>query len=83
VCPSGTKTSKNQFVVNQSNNPPQMIYNVIYEISKLENIFPFMEVVKIPQQRKIFLKFLDEAIHIMEVVASGSRKQKSNLNRTE
>jgi hypothetical protein len=83
VRPSGTETSKQQLVVNQSKNPPQMTYNVIDDLSKLRITFPFMEVVKIPQQRKNILKFLDEPIHRMEVVASGSRQQQSNLNRTK
>jgi hypothetical protein len=60
-----------------------MKYNVIDDLSKLRITFPFMEVVKIPQQRKNILKFLDEPVHRMEVVASSSRKQQNNLNRTK
>jgi hypothetical protein len=59
----------------------KMKYNIIYDLSKLRITFPFMEVVKIPQQRKNILKFFDEPIHRMEVTASGSRQQPSNLNR--
>jgi hypothetical protein len=65
VRPSGTETSKQQLIVNQSKNPPQMKYNVIDDLSKLRITFPFMEVVKIPQQRKNILKFLDELVHRM------------------
>jgi hypothetical protein len=51
-----------------------MKYNIIDDPSKLKITFPIMEVVKIPQQRKNILKFLDEPVHRMEVVAFGSRK---------
>jgi hypothetical protein len=37
----------------------QMMYNVMEDISKLRINMPFMEVVKIPQQRQNILKLLD------------------------
>jgi hypothetical protein len=55
-----------------------MTYNVIDDLSKLRITFPFMEVVKIPQQRKNILKILDEPSHRMEVVASSSKQQQNN-----
>jgi len=37
-----------------------MTYNVIDDLTKLRITLPFMEVVKIPQQRENILKIIDE-----------------------
>jgi hypothetical protein len=37
-----------------------MTYNVVDELTKLQITFPFMEVVKIPQQRENILNILDD-----------------------
>jgi hypothetical protein len=55
-------------------NPQQMTYNVIDDLTKLRITFPFMEVVKIPQQRENILKILDEPSTRIEVVVTNSRQ---------
>jgi hypothetical protein len=72
-----SKTSKQQVVVNQVKNPPQMAYNVIDDLPKLRITLPFMEVVKIPQQRKNILKIMDEPTTRIEVVVANSKLQKN------
>jgi hypothetical protein len=77
--PNGAEATKQQPVVNQVKNPPQMTYNVIDDLTKLRITLPFMEVVKIPQQRENILKILDEPSHRIEVVASNP-KQHQNIS---
>jgi hypothetical protein len=50
-----------------------MTYNIIDDISKIKITLPFMEVVKIPQQRENLLKILDDAYTRMEVEVINSR----------
>jgi hypothetical protein len=73
-----TETTKQQIVFNQEKNPQKMTYNVIDDLTKLRITFPFMEVVKIPQQRENILNILDEPSNIIEVVVTNSRKQQNS-----
>jgi hypothetical protein len=52
-----------------------MNYNVVDELTKLQITFPFMVVVKIPQQREKLLKILDDANPRIEVVVMNTRQQ--------
>jgi len=54
-----------------------MTYNIMDDILKLRITFPFMEVIKIPQQRENLLKMLDDADTRMEVAVINSRHQQS------
>jgi hypothetical protein len=54
-----------------------MTYNVIDDLSKLIITFPFMEVVKIPQQRENLLRILDDSDTRMEVAVINSKQQQS------
>jgi hypothetical protein len=54
-----------------------MKYNVVEELSKLRITLPFIEVVKIPQQRENILRLLDDPSEKVEVVVT-SRKQSQN-----
>jgi hypothetical protein len=56
------ETSKQQLVVNQTKTPLQMNYNMVDEIAKLIITLPFVEVVKIPQQRENILNKLVDTI---------------------
>jgi hypothetical protein len=67
---SGVETNKQQRILS----PPQMMYNVVDDLSKLRITFPFMEVVKIPQQRENILKILDEPGSRMEAIVASPRK---------
>jgi hypothetical protein len=51
-----------------------MTYNVIDNLTKLRITFPFMEVVKIPQQRENILNILDEPSTRIEAVVTNSRQ---------
>jgi hypothetical protein len=44
-----------------------MTYNVIDDLAKLKITLPFMEVVKIPQQRENMFKILDDSSPRIEV----------------
>jgi hypothetical protein len=54
-----------------------MTYNVIDDLSKLGITFPFMEVVKIPQQRENILKILDDSNTRIEGVVMNSKQQQN------
>jgi hypothetical protein len=54
-----------------------MTYNVIDDLTKLRITLPFMEVVKIPQQRENILKILDEPSTRIEVVVTNSKLQQN------
>jgi hypothetical protein len=54
-----------------------MTYNVIDDLSKLRIAFPFMEVVKIPQQRENLLRIVDNLDTRMEVAVINSKQQQS------
>jgi hypothetical protein len=56
-----------------------MTYNVIDDLTKLRITLPFMEVVKIPQQRENILKILDEPSNRIEVVVENP-KQHQNIS---
>jgi ribosomal protein S4E len=56
-----------------------MTYNVIDDLSKLRITFPFMEVVKIPQQRENLLRILDDSDTRMEVAVINSKQQQMLL----
>jgi hypothetical protein len=64
-------------VASQENNPQWMTYNLIDDLNKLRITFPFMEVVKIPQQRENILNILDEPTNIIEFVATNCRQKKN------
>jgi hypothetical protein len=71
------KTTKQKIVFNQAKNPQHMTYNVINDLTKLRITLSFMEIVKIPQQRKKILKILDEPSNRIEVVVTNSKQQKN------
>jgi hypothetical protein len=71
------ETTKQQVVANQAKTPQVMTYNVIDDLSKLRITFPFMEVVKIPQQRENLLRILDDSDTRMEVAVINSKQQQS------
>jgi len=50
-----------------------MNYNLVDKLSKLKITLPFMEVVKIPQQRENILKILDDTNSRIEVVVTTTR----------
>jgi hypothetical protein len=52
--------TKQQPIVNQTKTSLQMTYNVVDELTRLWITLPFMEVVKIPQQRENMLNILDD-----------------------
>jgi hypothetical protein len=52
----------------------QMMYNVVEYLSKLRIVFPFTEVVKIPQQRNNILKLLENPSKRTEVVATSPKQ---------
>jgi ribonuclease HI len=54
-----------------------MTYNIIEDISKLRITLPFMEVIKIPQQRENLLRILDEPSSRMDVVVANPRKNQN------
>jgi len=54
-----------------------MTCNVIDDLNKLRITFPFMEVVKILQQRENILKILDEASNRIEVVVTNFGQQQN------
>jgi hypothetical protein len=66
------ETMKQQVVTNQTNTPQPMTYNIIDGISKLIITLPFMEVVKIPQQREYLLRILDDSDTRMEIAVINS-----------
>jgi hypothetical protein len=74
---SQIETTKQQVVANQTKTLQPMSYNIIGDISKLRITFPFMEVVKIPQQRENLLMILDDSDTRMEVAVINSRQQQS------
>jgi hypothetical protein len=55
-----------------------MIYNLLDELAKIIVNFPFMEVVKIPQQRENIFKILDDSNTRIKVVFMSSRKQQKH-----
>jgi hypothetical protein len=71
------ETMKQQIVANQTKTPQPMTYNIMDDLLKLRITFPFMEVVKIPQQRENLLKILDDADTRMEVAVINSKRQQS------
>jgi hypothetical protein len=73
--PNGLETIKQQPVVNQTKTPVQMNYNLVDELAKLKITLPFMEVVKIPQQRENILNILDDTNSRIEAAQMNSRKQ--------
>jgi hypothetical protein len=75
--------TKQQAIVIQSKTPQQMTYNVIDDLAKLRITFPFMEVVKIPQQRENILKILDDSNTRIEGVVMNSRNNKIFINETK
>jgi hypothetical protein len=58
-------------------NTPQMMYNVVDDLSKLRITLPFTEVVKIPQQRENILKLLDEPGGRIEVVIANPKQNQT------
>jgi hypothetical protein len=52
----------------------QMTYNVMEDLSKLRITFPFIEVVKIPQERQKKLKLLDDPFEREEVVVTSPKQ---------
>jgi hypothetical protein len=52
-----------------------MTYNVIDDLSKLRITFPFMEVVKIPQQRENLLKILMTQTQEWKLVINSTTKK--------
>jgi hypothetical protein len=52
-----------------------MNYNLVDELAKLKITLPFMEVVKIPQQRENILKILDDTNSRIEAVVMNTRQQ--------
>jgi hypothetical protein len=72
---SQVETMKQQLVAKQTKTPQQMTYNIMDDLSKLKITFPFMEVVKIPQQRENLLKILDDTDTRMEVAVINSKQQ--------
>jgi hypothetical protein len=53
-----------------TSNSTQMMYNVVEDLSKLRITLPFIEVVKIPQQREEILKLLDDPSEREEFVVT-------------
>jgi hypothetical protein len=62
---------------NLASSSTQMMYNVVEDLSKLRIIFPFTEVVKIPQQRQDILKLLDDPSEIVEVVVTNPKQSQT------
>jgi hypothetical protein len=60
-----------------------MTYNVVDDLTKLQITFPFMEVVKIPQQRENVLKILDDTSsynpRIEEIVINMKQRVQKRL----
>jgi hypothetical protein len=69
--------TKQQTIASQEKTPLQMNYNLIDDLAKLIITFPFMEVVKIPQQRENILKILDDSNTRIEVVVMNTRQQQN------
>jgi hypothetical protein len=69
--------AKQQLVVNQAKTSLQMNYNLVDELTKLHITLPFMEVVKIPQQRENILKILDDTNSRIEAVMMNTRQQQN------
>jgi hypothetical protein len=55
----------------------QMMYNVMEDLSKWRMTLPFMEVVKMPQQRQDILKLLDDPSEIVEVVVTSPKQSQT------
>jgi hypothetical protein len=72
------KTSKQQPVVSQTKTPLQINFNMVNEFAKLRISLPFMEVVKIHQQREIILNILDDTNSKIEETQINTRQQKNN-----
>jgi hypothetical protein len=66
--------SKRQHLMSNST---QMTYNVIEDLNKLRIIFPFTEVVKIPQQRHNILKLFDDPSKRTEAMVTSPKQSKS------
>jgi hypothetical protein len=62
--------SKKQHLMNHT----QMKYNVVEDLSKLSITLPFIEVVKIPQQRENILRLLDDPSKKMEDVVISTKQ---------
>ena len=75
---SEVETMKHPLVSNHTKTPKQMTYNIMDDLSKLKITFPFMEVVKIPQQREKLLKIFDDLDTRMEVAVIKSRQQQNH-----
>jgi hypothetical protein len=58
----------------KSSNPTQMNYNVVEDLSKLRITLPFIEVLKIPQQRENILRLLDDPSEKVEVVVTNLKQ---------
>jgi hypothetical protein len=69
--PNGLEPTKQQPVASQAKNPPQMMYNVIYDLTKLRINLSFLEVVKIPRQRENILEILDEPSNRIEAIVEN------------
>jgi hypothetical protein len=54
-----------------------MAYNVVEDLSKLRINLPFIEVVKIPQQRQNILTFLDDPYERAEDVVTSPKQSHS------
>jgi hypothetical protein len=74
---SQVETTKQPLVANQTKTPQQMTYNIMDDLSKLKITFPFMEVIKIPQQRENLLKIFDDSDTRMEVAVINSKQQQN------
>jgi len=55
-----------------------MKYNLVEDLSKLRITLPFIEMVKIPQQRENILRLLDDPSEKMEVVISPKQRKKKS-----
>jgi hypothetical protein len=67
------ETMKQQLIANQTKTTQPMTYNIMDDLLKLRITFPFIEVVKIPQQRENILKILEDADTRMEVAVINSK----------
>ena len=75
--------TKQKIVVNKTKTPLQMNYNLVDELAKLRITLPFMEVVKIPQQRENILKILDDTNSRIEDVVKFKASTKYFISKAK